>query len=83
MGKAELGLTKVTFIERWPSYRMATINRFTVCRDVEPYSEMYVSATFNCTSLLGFHTFQIRAISTVFRPRMLVWAKTTGSTLLP
>ena len=28
MGKAVLGLTKVAFIERWPSYRVATIDRF-------------------------------------------------------
>ena len=28
MGKALSGLTKVAFIERWPSYRVATIDRF-------------------------------------------------------
>ena len=27
-GKALSGLTKVAFIERWPSYRVATIDRF-------------------------------------------------------
>ena len=28
MGKALSGLTKVVFIERWPYYRVATIDRF-------------------------------------------------------
>ena len=28
MGKAVLGLAKVAFIKRWPSYRVATIDRF-------------------------------------------------------
>ena len=26
--ESSLGLAKVAFIERWPSYRVATINRF-------------------------------------------------------
>ena len=28
-GGSSIGLTKVAFIERWPSYRVATIDRVT------------------------------------------------------